>query len=325
MTVLVTGASGFTGGRLARFLLAAGERVRVLIRAAGKLDADLSEAAEVHIGDLKDAEACRGAARGCRVVYHIAALYRQEGVPRSEFFDVNVGGTRNLLEAALAGGAERFVHCSTVGVHGHVRRPPADEGAPFAPGDPYQRSKLEGEKLALRFGAERGLPVCAFRPTGIYGPGDRRLLKFFRMAKKCAPMIGSGKPHYHLTHIDDLVTGIVLCGTHPAAAGEVFILGGPEAPTLDEWYDIVSDILGVRRRRLHLPVWPFLTAGALCELLFKPLGKEPPLHRRSVHFFTHDRWFSIEKARRVLGFEPKVGVARGMAATAEWYEQNSLL
>ena len=326
MKILVTGASGFTGSHLARALLGAGHAVRALVRPASALPGDLAGSVERFDGDLTDPAACREAVRGCKVVYHIAALYRAEGVPAKRFFDVNAGGTRNVLEACEAeGGIERAVHCSTVGVHGHLERVPGDETAPIRPGDVYQRSKLEGELAALEFAADRGLPVSIFRPTGIYGPGDTRLLKFFRLVSKRRPLIGSGNPHYHLTHIDDLVEGILLCGTHPDAVGETFILGGPEAPTLREWYDVVARILGVKPSGMRLPVWPFLAAGALCEATFKPLGKEPPIHRRSVHFFTHDRWFDTSKARRVLGFEPKIGLEQGMRSTAEWYRENGML
>ena len=324
MNVLVTGVSGFTGSHLARALLNSGNSVRALVRPSSSLPEDLSKSVERFDGDLTNADSCREAVRGCRLVYHLAALYRREAQPLV-FFDVNVGGTRNILKACEEEGVERVVHCSTVGVHGHLEKVPADEGAPFHPGDPYQSSKLEGELVAREFAKERGLPVVIFRPTGIYGPGDTRLLKFFRMAKKRRPLIGSGKPHYHLTFISDLVEGIILCGIHPDAVGEVFILGGQEAPTLREWYDTVADVLGVRPRKVRLPVWPFLAAGAVCELLFKPFGLQPPIHRRSVRFFTHDRWFDISKAEGLLGYRPKVGVREGMRLTAEWYKSQGLL
>jgi nucleoside-diphosphate-sugar epimerase len=118
-------------------------------------------------GDLTHAETLAPAVRGADVVYHIAAVYREQNVPRRVFFDVNVGGTRNLLESAAGAGVKRFVHCSTVGVQGDIKDPPATEDAPYAPGDTYQESKMEGELLALRFHNEGKLPVVVFRPVGI--------------------------------------------------------------------------------------------------------------------------------------------------------------
>lgn len=326
MNILVTGASGFTGGHLARRLIAQGHQVRTILRKDSSLPQDLQGNLEVFSGDLLDPQVCLNAVAGTEAVYHIAALYRSEGVPEKYFYDVNVEGTRNIMEACAQHRVPRIVHCSTVGVHGHLDSPPAGEDAPFKPGDTYQRSKLDGELLVKdHYIKEKKLPVSIFRPTGIYGPGDTRLLKFFKIVKKKQPLLGSGKPHYHLTHIDDLVDGIILCGTHTNAIGQTFILGGPSAPTLEEWYNVIAKVLQVPSLKIKLPVWPFLALGALCEVVFKPMGKEPPVHRRSVHFFTHDRAFLIDKARKLLGYNPRISLENGMKLTAEWYIDKGLL
>jgi len=323
--ILVTGATGFTGGHLARRLVSEGASVRCLVRDPAALPEDLKASVSPVIGDLTDMESISAAVQGCHSVYHIAAHYRTEGVPDEHFFKVNAEGTRHIMNACLDHNVARVVHCSTVGVHGHLKQVPGDESAPFAPGDLYQESKLEGERIALAFHKEHGLPVSVFRPTGIYGPGDTRLLKFFKIVKMGRPILGSGRPHYHLTYIDDLVDGIILCGTHEKAVGEVFILAGPEAPTLIEWYNTIARVLKVKTLGLRLPVWPFLAMGAMCEWIFKPFGKEPPIHRRSVHFFTHDRKFDISKAQNLLGYKPKTDLKTGMKITADWYQQNGLL
>ena len=205
-TVLVTGVTGFTGGHLARTL--AKDKnviVRGLVR-PGKDTAEL-EAAGIQIvrGDLTDKASLAKAVEGVDLVYHIAAVYREENIPRQRFWDVNVEGTRNLLEASKEAQIKRFIHCSTVGVQGEIKHPPAKEDDPFNPGDYYQESKLEGELLALNFFKKEGLPGVVFRPVGIYGPGDMRFLKMFKLIRK--GMIGSGKVLYHLTYIDDLVDG----------------------------------------------------------------------------------------------------------------------
>jgi dihydroflavonol-4-reductase len=113
-----------------------------------------------------------------------------------------------VIEAAKASGARRVVHCSTVGVHGDVEHPPADEDAPLRPGDIYQETKVEGERIARDAGRDTGVEVVIARPTGIYGPGDRRLLKLFRgVARRRFVVLGDGRIFYHLTYIDDLVEG----------------------------------------------------------------------------------------------------------------------
>ena len=150
MSVLVTGATGFTGGHLARYLLQAGERVAVLVRPSSEARAvGLKGAgADVRVADLTDAAAVAAAAHGCDVIYHIAATDREPGQGDAAYTRVNVDGTSHVLEGALSAGARRVVHCSTGGVHGHIEHPPADETAPYAPGDVYQRTKLEAEELA---------------------------------------------------------------------------------------------------------------------------------------------------------------------------------
>ena len=236
-------------------------------------------------------------------MYHVAATYRTAGQPDQAYRAVNVEGTRALLDAALAAGARRFVHCSTGGVHGHVERPPADEDAPFAPGDVYQETKLAGERLARAAGETGRMEVVVVRPIGIYGPGDTRFLKMFRaVARRRFPLLGGGRVFYHLTYVDDLVEGFRLCGETPAAAGRTYLLAGPRYTTLAEFARLVAAELGVPPPRWRVPARPVWLAGALCV----PLGVEPPLYRRRVDFFTKSRAFDTTRARRELDYRPAV-------------------
>ena len=330
MKVLVTGATGFTGGHLAQYLSARGDTVRALVRphSRAKFEASPLPAKGVVAveGDLTDAAALKRAAEGVDVVYHIAATYREAGQPDAAYRATNVEGTRNVLEAAQAGGARRVVHCSTGGVHGHIANPPASEDAPFNPGDVYQETKLAAEQLARGFGDRTGLDVVVVRPIGIYGPGDTRFLRMFRgLARGKFPMIGSGTPFYHLTYIDDLVDGFRLCGTVPGAKGRTYILAGPRYTTLEQLVQMVAKELRVPPPRLHLPVWPFWTAGLLCEMVCVPLGIEPPIFRRRVDFYTKSRAFDTMRARTELGFSPRVDLEEGIKRTADWYRQAGLL
>jgi len=278
---------------------------------------------EVHEGDITDPAAVTRAVEGVGTIYHLAAAYREASHREDGYWRVNVGATRNLLDAASAAGIERFVHCSTVGVHGHIANPPADEQAPYSPGDAYQRTKCEAEMLALAYAKDRGLSLTVARPTAIYGPGDTRLLKMFKMiAKGTFVMLGTRDINYHMVYVDDLVVGLRLLGTHPAAVGEVFILGGDRYYPLKTVAGMIAGLLGVRRPRIRLPATPFQLAGSLCEAICVPLGVEPPIYRRRVDFFTKSRAFTIAKAQRLLGYQPQVPLEEGLRRTLKWYLNN---
>ncbi len=324
--VLVTGGTGFTGSHLCRRLAELGYDVRALVRSPEKAKPLEEIGVCIVQGDLKDRRSTVRAVEDCDLVYHIAAAYRQEGLPDREFWEVNVTGTENMLEAAKECGVGRFVHCSTVGVHGHIENPPADETAPYKPGDVYQDTKLDGEKLALEYFRKNGLPGVVFRPVGIYGPGDTRFLKLFRHIKSGRfHMIGSGRALYHLTYIDDLIDGIILCGTKTEALNNIYILGGEGYMTLNEFVSIIAKIVGAKVSRWHIPFRPVYTAAFLCEKLCKPFGIEPPIYRRRVDFFRKDRAFDISKAKRELGYSPKVTPLEGLKKTADWYIKNGLM
>jgi dihydroflavonol-4-reductase len=324
LRVLVTGATGFTGGHLARTLAARGDTVRALVRSAAPALA--AAGIETVPGDLRDPATIGRAARGVDVVYHIAAIYRQAGLRDQEYRAVNAAAVRTVIEAAASAGVRRVVHCSTVGVHGDISHPPAAEDAPLKPGDIYQVTKLEGERIAREAAEDKAMEVVIVRPTGIYGPGDRRLLKLFRgVARGRFPILGSGRIYYHLTYIDDLVEGFRLCAQVPGAAGRTYILAGAEVTTLNELVTIVAEEAHVKPPRMHLPVWPVWMAGALCEAVCVPLGIEPPLYRRRVDFFTKSRAFDISRARAELGYAPKVGLHEGVARTLAWYRSNGWL
>ena len=323
MHALVTGATGFTGSHLARTLAVRGQTVRALVRDAGRARDLEEEGIQIAVGDIRDRAALDAATAGVEVVYHIAAIYRQAGVKREVYQAVNASAVRDIVEAGARTGVRRVVHCSTVGVHGDIEHPPANEDAPLRPGDQYQISKLEGERLAREAGGRFGIEVTIARPSGIYGPGDRRLLKLFRgVARGRFPMLGHGEIYYHLTHIDDLVEGFRLCGEHPAAAGRTYILAGGEYTTLNQLVALIAEVAGVRPPTLHLPVWPFWIAGALCEAFLVPFGVEPPLYRRRVDFYTKSRAFDISRARRELGYEPRVGLRYGIDQTLNWYRDH---
>ncbi len=319
--VLVTGATGFTGAVLVRKLCERGACVRAVARGSSAVEALADLPIEWVRGDVFDPAVVTAAAAGVAYVFHVAAAYRQSGLDDDLYRKVHVESTRLLAEAALLNpGFKRFVHVSTVGVHGHIERPPADETTRFAPGDIYQKTKAEAELWLHEFAAQRRLPFTVIRPAAIYGPGDRRLLKIFRMAARPVfPVIGRSKGLYHLIHVDDLTEILLLAAVHPNAAGEVFIAGDPQALALADIVRIIGAEYGRQPRLVRLPAWPFFLAADLCEAVCKPFGWAPPLYRRRVAFFTKDRSFNTGKLRDRLQYAYRRTTEQGLRETARGY------
>jgi nucleoside-diphosphate-sugar epimerase len=324
--VLVTGATGFTGSHLCDRLIKEGYAVRGLVRDPGRASHLQRCGVDAVVGDLRDINSVHRAMEGTSIVYHIAAEFRRENLSRKQMMEVNLDGTRNMLDAAIKAGVQRFIHCSTVGVHGDIKNPPANEEAPYGPGDHYQESKAEGERVVLKYMSESRLPIVVFRPGGIYGPRDLRFLKLFKAIKtRKFVMLGSGEVLYQLIYIDDLIDGILLCGTKEKAAGNVFILTGEQPTTLNQLVQLIAQVLGVAPPHLRFPVTPVYLAGLACELFCKPLGINPPLYRRRVDFFRKTRCFDVSKAKRELGFFAKTNLKIGIRLTADWYREQGYL
>lgn len=322
-SVLVTGASGYTGTVLVKKLVEQGVTVRAIARSSSNLTAFQGMRVEWVRGDVFDPHVIQEAVRGVEYVIHVAAAYREAKITDETYHNVHVESTK-LLAQALVGRPEfkRFVHVSTVGVHGHIDEPPANEEYRFSPGDIYQRTKAEAELWLRDFAAANNFPISVVRPAAIYGPGDKRLLKVFKMASKPVfPLFGKGQGLYHLIHVDDLTDIFILAAIHPAAQGEVFIAGNSNPSRLQDIARTIADEVGNKRIRfIRFPAWPLFLAADLCEALCKPLGIEPPLYRRRVAFFTKDRAFNTDKLKNLLGYTNSVAVNEGLRSTARWYK-----
>jgi nucleoside-diphosphate-sugar epimerase len=263
--------------------------------------------------DLRDKYSLRAALEGIEVVYNIAALYRPTNVSNRMYWDVNVEGTRNIVELAAEAGIKRFVHCSIIGIHGTIGNPSATEEASLKRGDYYQYPKLKGEELCREISAEKRLPVAIVRPAAIYGIEERR---FFMLAKLIQEgrfiMFGDGRVLYHFIHINYLCAAFMLCAEKEEAIGETFIIADDHAITLNDINRIIADALGVPPPRVRLPLFVLTIPSPLCEFACKPFKISPPLHRHGTSWFIADRAFDISKARKVLGYGPQVTPDEGL-------------
>ncbi len=325
--VLVTGATGFTGTVLTRKLVDAGLKVSAVARESSNIEplADLD--ITWFRGDVFDEKIMRQAVSGQSYVFHVAAAFREAKSTEQDYWDVHVKSTQIICEEVLTNpNFERYIHISTIGVHGHIENPPATEEYPFSPGDGYQRTKLQAEEWLNAFAADKDFPYTIIRPAAIYGPGDKRLLKLFKMAMKpYFLLLGKGKCMYHLVHVDDLTNSFIIAATHPAALGETFISGANEPIAIADIAAIVAEHFSRKIKTIRLPIGPFFLAGDICEAICKPFKIEPPIYRRRVAFYSKDRNFDISKMRDVLGYTPRHGNKEGIIETADWYVEQGWL
>lgn len=327
MKVLVTGGTGFTGKALVRRLLDQGHRVVALDYKEGLKTRELRDwGAEVVIGSVTDAAVVERCMEGVDVVQHLAAAFREMDVPDGYYREVNVGGTRVVLEAARRHGVRKLVYCSTCGVHGNVAHPPADETAPINAADYYQQTKYEAEPVVLEFHGA-GLPVTILRPAAIYGPGDpeRFFMIFRRVARGRFPMFGDGRTLYHPLYIDNLVDALVLAQQPGVGDGEAYLIADEEYLSIEELVKAVGRALAVDVKIVHYPLLPLIVAGHVFEKACRPLHLTPPIFPRRVDWYRQNRAFDIGKAKRELGYAPQVGLDEGLRRTAEWYRAEGYL
>lgn len=328
MNILITGGTGFIGSRLALKCIEDGHRVTVYAKISNAYESNnhseiLLAGGTVIVGSVTDFERLRKAMENCDVVYHLAAVQHEMNIPDRVFHEVNVTGTRHVLEACLASGVSKVVHASTIGVYGNGQGT-MDETTPCRPDNIYGETKLEGERLALSY--RDRLPVTVVRIPETYGPGDRRLLKLLKITQKYHPLtIGKGQNTHHPIYVDDLVQGLQLAATHPGASGEIFLFAGPDVVETRAMVEAITNVLNPGKSIVRLPVLPFVWLAALLENLFRPLGIQPPLHRRRMDFFRKSFRFAPNKARAVLNFAPMTTFEQGITKTIKWYQEAGLI
>jgi nucleoside-diphosphate-sugar epimerase len=320
MRALVTGANGFLGTWLCRALRQGGHEVRALVRPAGDPGALPGLGVELAGGDVTDPGSLPAAVRGCDVVFHLAGIRR---APRREdFLRVNAEGTRLLLEACVAHapGLSRFVLCGSLASVGPSATPRREEDG-FSPREWYGESKAEAERLTLAFGDR--LPVTIARPPRITGPGDKENLLFFKIARKGIHLaFGHQERPLSWVDVEDCARGMVLLAERPEAVGEAFFLASPELTSVEGLQREVARALGVTTRIVNVPPAVLRGIGSLADVASKLLGRHLPINRKLAEQVLAPGWVCDPgKARRVLGFETRVGLRESVRRSAEWYRE----
>ena len=320
---LVTGVTGFVGRRLARALVARGYLVRGLTRRDPGLDDLVNAGIEVVRGDLADPAALERACDGQRLVFHAAGRVSDWG-PRQDFVRVNVEGTAHLLAACVRAQVERLVHLSSLTVLGLPSDARSiDEATPYAtplPGDHYTATKIAGERLVRAASAEGRLQTTVVRPGAIWGRGDVLIVpRIVRLLRRgLMPVIGDGKNVLGLSHIDNLVEGIILAGRTPGAAGQVYHITDGEEVTAAEALAQVAEAYGLPPPTRHVPYWAVYGLATALEAAARATGRAhaPAITRYGVRLVACDCRYDIRKARGQLGYQPQVSFRAGVRELA---------
>ena len=321
--VLVTGATGFVGGRLTGVLLQQGHTIRALVRDRSRLRA--GPRLEVIEGDLTDPHSLVGIENDIDIVIHCAGQPGKWGVSEQTIYDVNLQGSINLVERISGQPSIRFIHLSAGGVTGPVPSGSADESFDCKPSNPYEKSKYLAELEVLQRSRENGIPAVVVRPTFTYGPEDLHKLTLFRAIKRGRyALIGHGVSVNHPVYIDDLIAGI-LKAVNRGRDGEVYILGGERPVTKNELAQTIAAALAVNPPEMSIP--PFLAhmAASVLEPAARILGFEPIVTHSRVVMAADNFGYSINKAREELGYRPAVNLQQGVAATIAYYREKGLL
>jgi nucleoside-diphosphate-sugar epimerase len=322
---LITGATGFIGPHLVRKLTSQGHYCRCLVRDPKKFQIGDASKTEVYAGDITRPETIKGVADRMDCVLHLATLGHMSNFAVSpEMFEaVNVAGTENIMNEALAAGVKRIVHCSSVAAMGICHDIPATEESQCVPHHPYGKSKLKAETVVRSLVETHNLPACIIRFSMVYGPGDwRDMLKLTRLAKKgLFPRIGSRPKLTPLIHVDDAIQGILLAA-EKGKPGQTYLITNSQSEPFDHIRMILQEAMGIRRLPLYVPEWAALSVASIIEKTFSLLGRSPPVARKNIESTIADRVFSIEKARRELGFKPTVDPEVGLKETVHWYMEN---
>jgi nucleoside-diphosphate-sugar epimerase len=279
-------------------------------------------------GDITDIKSLKPAVKGVDKVFHLAAAFKKD-MPKNPtedlYFKVNANGTENLLEVCKQDGVGRVVHFSASGVYGPSSDAPVNENSEYNPSDSYEKSKCEGEKIALKYN-ETGLPVTIVQPTIVYGPRETSvMLRFFKFIKDRRVIIGNGKNKFNFVYVEDVVDGAILASKEKNAIGQRYLLGYEKSYPMSDFVKVITSTFGVTSSKIKVP---YLIAkdgviflNALCDLV----GCTSPIKVHSVNFLAGNHDYDISKAKRELGYRPKVSLKEGVKITVKWYKDNNLI
>lgn len=324
MKILVTGATGLVGTVLAKKLKERGDEVIALVRKTSSTKELEQAKIKLHYGDITEYNSLLEASKKADAIIHLAAVIHPVNVDESFYYNTNTEGTRNVAKAAVANKVKHVIYSSSVTAYGKIEDESKEitEETECIEQGLYGRTKYKGE-LVLKEELEGRIPYTIFRIARIMGKGDKSLIIVAKLLKKSLfPVIGSGLTNMMPIHVNDVSDAIILSLNNKVTFNKTYNLAGTEVYTKLRFVNEMADTMGVKRPWLFVPV-PIMTFLAICcEFVFKVLNKEPPLSRKRIMFFIHDRKYSTKKIRDDLKYKPKYSMEHIIKETIGWYKEN---
>lgn len=324
--ILITGGTGFIGSHLVDALVSKEEDIRLLVRKTSNIEKFKNLGVDIFYGDITDKNTLKGIAKDVDIVYHLAGKVGEWGASDSEFIKINIEGTKNILNTSLENNVNHFIFCSTPGVLGLTGYREAKEDLPYNPRGIYEKTKCEAEKLVMRFHEEMKLPITIIRPDFVYGPGDMRRLKFYKLIKNnFFFMIGDGESFLHPSYISDIIYGFELVRNNRKAIGEVYNIAGPRPIMVREYLETIARVQNVTIPRFKVPKVFAVNAASFLEKISPVTNKEPLISQSKIDFLTINHGSDISKIKNQLGYFPKIEFEDGIKRTIDWYITNKYI
>lgn len=337
--ILVTGANGFIGQHLCRRLLKDGQKVLALIKDRDKDEIPSHKKLKKIYGDITDKKFLKENLKGIKVVFHLAAIARlQYNYTEKDYFKINVTGTKNLLEVAHENKIKRFVYISTIEAVGPADGVnPLDEKTPPHPVNIYGKTKLQAERLVLKYYKTKRLPVTIIRLPMVYGPGNMLIFsRLFKLVSKgIYPLIGRKEIIMEFCNIHNAIHGMLLAERLKKAIGEIFFINDGRSYSIKEVLMAAAKAQNVNLRFFIIPIWFAYTIGFVIEVCAKifpfpplvmPQTKKPFFSRGTVSWTTKSvNMCSSKKAKMLLGYKPVVSLAKGVKEAVSWYRKRGCL
>jgi dihydroflavonol-4-reductase len=331
MNILVTGATGFIGFNLVKFLSNKKHQVLALIRNPEKAAPLLALNISLIHKDIRELDSSISKEIKVDAIFHLAGLRGEGRGSLKAYQEINIEGTRRLL-SAFGKRIQRFIYCSSVSVYGHPLNLPADEEHHCSPEKIYGWSKFQAEELVQEICLQQKIPMTIIQPVISYGPYDYygMMTKLFKLLDtQRFFMIGNGRNRVHLVYISDLIEGFYLALKKPQAAGEKFIIAGKKPIMIKDLLFLIAAELNRKVPRLKIPIRFAKLCGLFMERLYAlapaVFSGEPIVTRDKVDILTVDRCYSIDKAAKLLGYNPKVDYNEGIKLTAQWLRDNNII